>query len=194
MTAPKSTPSILKLKVTLLDIKPSIWRRVLVPESMPLDYLHDAIQVAMGWEGGHLHLFDIGGRHFGDPTLVDHVDDETRYRMSRFAKDGVTKFRYVYDFGDDWIHGVVIEGREPAAAGVFYPACVAGKRACPPEDCGGPWGYQELLEIVASPDHPERNERLEWIGRELDPEAFSVAKTEQALRVRFPTAAKTRPS
>ena len=193
MAAPTSNPSILKLKVTLLGMKPPIWRRLLVPETMTLAILHEAIQAAMGWYGGHIHQFEIAGGYFGDPAMLEGVADQARTRLSRLVKDGIQKFKYVYDMGDNWEHSIVVEGREPAVEGVSYPACVAGKRACPPEDCGGVWGYQELLEILATPGHPEREERLEWLNRELDPEAFSVEAADQRLRARFTVSGKRRP-
>ena len=192
MSASASSPSVLKLKVTLLNIKPPIWRRLLAPETMTLAQLHHAIQNVMGWRNGHLHLFEIGGNQFGDPKVLEEVKSETRFRLSRLLQDGINKFTYTYDLGDDWRHGIQVEGIEPAAAGTLYPVCVNGKRACPPEDCGGVWGYQELLEILATPDHPERADRLEWLGRELGPEGFSIENANKALRSNLSPATKQR--
>ena len=101
------------------------------------------------------------------------------------VRSGVSRFGYTYDFGDDWEHAITIEKTLPAAEGTTYPTCVAGKRACPPEDCGGPWGYQELLEIIADPAHPERAERLEWLGEDFDPEDFSLEAVNTRLAGRF---------
>lgn len=194
MAGTSAPPSILKLKVTLLGMKPPIWRRLLVPETMTLANLHHVIQAAMGWTDSHLHVFEIDGGHFGDPSLTDDVMPEARYRLSRLAKDGIRKFHYSYDFGDDWEHSILVEGSQAAVEGTLYPACIAGKRACPPEDCGGMWGYQELLDILAAPDHPERAERLEWLGvAHFDPEAFSVEAADQALRLRVTDSGKRRP-
>jgi len=177
--------SIISLKVALRGTKPPIWRRLLAPADMTLGDLHEAIQAAMGWEGGHLHAFDIGGRHYGDRANVDDVADEGRLTLGEVRRSGVARFGYTYDFGDDWEHTVTIEKTLPAAQGTVYPTCVAGKRACPPEDCGGPWGYQELLDIIADPAHPERAERLEWLGEEFDPEEFSVEVANATLAARF---------
>jgi hypothetical protein len=152
---------------------------------MTLADLHEAIQVAMGWNGGHLHVFDIGGRSYGDPASVDDVSDENRLTLSGAQKAGGARFGYTYDFGDDWEHVISIEKTLPASQGAACPTCIAGKRACPPEDCGGPWGYQELLEILADPNHPERAERLEWLDGEFDPEDFSVEIANAALAARF---------
>ena len=101
------------------------------------------------------------------------------------SKSGVKRFDYTYDFGDDWDHSVTVEKTLPAVLGQGYPTCVAGKRNCPPEDSGGPWGYSELLEILADPNHPEREERLDWIGEDFDPEEFNVSETDKRLGARF---------
>ncbi len=139
----------------------------------------------MGWDGSHLHVFDIDGRSYGDRSQVDDVADEGRLTLGGVLKSGVARFGYTYDFGDDWEHTVVIEKTLPAAEGTTYPTCVAGKRACPPEDCGGPWRYRELLDILADPDHPARAESLEWFGEEFDPEDFSVEGASAILAARF---------
>lgn len=177
--------SVVSLKVTLRGTKPPIWRRLLVPGAMTLGALHEAIQAAMGWQGGHLHVFDIDGRQYGDRRTVDDVADENRLTLSGVLKSGVTRFGYIYDFGDDWDHTIAIEKIQPAIDGQAYPACVAGKRNCPPEDCGGVWGYEELLQILADPAHPERAERLEWLGEDFDPEDFSIPIANAALTARF---------
>ena len=177
--------SVVSLKVTLRGTKPPIWRRLLVPGAMTLGALHEAIQAAMGWQGGHLHAFDIGGRQYGDRRTVDDVADENRLTLSGVLKSGVTRFGYIYDFGDDWDHTVAIEKIQPAIDGQAYPACVAGKRNCPPEDCGGVWGYAELLQILADPAHPERAEQIEWLGEEFDPDDFSVDIANATLNARF---------
>jgi hypothetical protein len=176
---------ILSLKVTLRGTKPPVWRRLLAPGAMTLGDLHHAIQAAMGWYDSHLHAFDIEGRQYGDRHTVDDVADENRLTLNRLMKSGVRRFTYTYDFGDDWEHMVAIEKIQPAVEGKLYPACVAGKRSCPPEDCGGIWGYGELLEVLADPAHPERAERLEWLGQEFDPEDFSVEIADARLAARF---------
>ena len=177
--------SIVSLKIALRGAKPPIWRRLLAPASMTLADLHAAIQAAMGWEDSHLHVFDIGGKSYGDRASVDDVADENRLTLGGLRSSGVARFGYTYDFGDNWEHTVTIEKTLPAAEGMTYPTCLAGKRACPPEDCGGPWGYQELLDIIADPAHPERAERLEWLGEDFDPEEFSVVAANSILGSRF---------
>ena len=168
--------------MTLREVKPPIWRRVLVPGAITLGDLSDVILTAMGWVGGHLHTFDVAGRDYGDPGLVDDVADENRITLNGVIKAGVKRFTYTYDFGDNWDHVVSIEKTEPAADGQSYPLCVEGKRHCPPDDCGGAWGYAELLEILADRAHPERAERLEWMDDEdFDPEAFDIERANRRL-------------
>jgi len=192
--APPKRPAaagMLSLKVTLRNTKPPIWRRILMPGSMTLADLHMAIQAAMGWYGCHLHDFDVGGRRYGDPSDTDDFDDdddvadESRLRLNALVRSGVTRFRYTYDYGDRWEHEILIEKAPPAGPARALPACVAGKRNCPPEDCGGPWGYAELLEILADPGHPQHDEQLEWVGGEFDPEDFSVEDANAMLAAAF---------
>jgi hypothetical protein len=177
--------NVLSLKVTLRNIRPPIWRRILMPSNMTLEDLHFAIQNVMGWDNSHLHDFDIGGERYGDPSNTDDVINERRLTLDAVAKSGVTRFAYTYDFGDNWEHAILIEKKPPSSGAKAYPACVAGKRNCPPEDCGGPWGYASLLEILANPAHPEHDEQLEWLGEEFDPEAFSVDYADAMLAAVF---------
>jgi hypothetical protein len=185
--APKTgaADSVVSLKVTLKGTKPPVWRRLLVPGSMTLRDLSEAILTAMGWMGGHLHAFEVGGRQYGDPATTDDVADEKRLTLNGVLKSGVRRFGYDYDFGDNWEHVIAVEKTIPPVPGQAYPACVDGKRNCPPEDCGGVWGYDELLEILADPAHPEREERLEWIGGDFDPEEFDVSIADKRLASRF---------
>jgi hypothetical protein len=177
--------SIVSLKVARRGTRPPVWRRLLVPGTMTLADLHQAIQAAMGWEDCHLHAFDIAGRQYGDRHAVDDVADEKRPTLNSLVKSGIARFTYTYDFGDNWEHTVVIEKRPPPLGPTSYPTCVAGKRNCPPEDCGGPWGYEELLQILADPTHPERAEQIEWLGEEFDPDDFSVDIANATLNARF---------
>ncbi len=181
---PRPTKSGFQLKVTLLDTKPPIWRRVLVDASATLDHLHEVIQAAFGWWNYHLHEFEVGRARYGvpdpDEDWGDPPKDERRTRLDAIAGEG-SSFRYTYDFGDGWDHRVVVEKVLPAA-NTAVPACIDGRRACPPEDCGGTWGYRELLEILADPRHPEHEARRDWIGRPFDPEAFDPNEFEDNLR------------
>jgi hypothetical protein len=175
----------LSLKVTLRDTKPPIWRRLVMPGEMTLGDLHQAIQAVMGWDDAHLHAFDIAGQDYSDPCSVDGVADEERLSLNAVLKSGVRRFTYTYDFGDNWHHVVLIERPRRALEAGSYPACIAGKRHCPPEDCGGPWGYQDLLAVLADPTHPDYAERVEWVGEDFDPDAFSVDVANARLAARF---------
>ena len=173
-----------QLKIALLGIRPMIWRRVLVPGNIMLPKLHWLIQRVMGWRGGHLHAFRVGGMSYGepDPDFDDDMENETKIRLSQIAPEVKSGFVYEYDFGDGWLHRIVVEKILPAEEGKTYPLCVTGKRACPPEDCGGPWGYVGFLEAIADPEHEEHDEMLEWVDGEFDPEAFDVEEINVALR------------
>jgi hypothetical protein len=189
-TKPEAGSDIIRLKVTLSDITPPIWRRLLLPATMTLRDLHRAIQVSLGWQDSHLHGFEIAGERYGAPGMTedDEIADEARLTLAEIHERRIARFRYTYDFGDDWQHVVAIEGSEPAVARQSYPTCIAGERAGPPEDCGGFPGYDQLVAILADPRHPERRERLAWIGRNYDPEAFSLKQTNARLAARFRSA------
>jgi len=179
------TGDIVKLKVTLAGLRPPVWRRLLIPADMTLGELHHVIQSAMGWEGGHLHDFDVGFARYGDPDNTDDVDDEAEVALGTLMRAGATRFRYTYDFGDDWVHQIVAEGMVPRTEGQRYPACIGGKRACPPEDSGGPYGLAQLMAVRADPSHPDHAEMAEWLEEDYDPEAFSVAEADARIDARF---------
>jgi prevent-host-death family protein len=177
---------VYQLKITLKHIRPPIWRRVLVPSSFTLGQLHNVIQVAMaGWHGGHLHEFEIDGVHYGDPPPPGEswgveIVNEAKVKLEQVLGEK-SKFLYSYDFGDDWQHEIVVEKVLQIDPQVSYPICLKGKRACPPEDCGGPWGYAELLEVLADPSHPEYEDRCEWLIAEFDAEWFDLESVNTEL-------------
>ena len=172
------------IKITLMGSKPPIWRRVLTPSSFTLYKLHKVIQIAMGWTDNHLHQFIIDGEHYGIPSPDDWkpVTDERFEFLSKIASDAKRTFVYEYDFGDGWEHQILVEEISFAEPGVRYPACIAGQRACPPEDIGGVPGYEVFLQAIADPSHPAHAMYVDWIGGEFDPEAFSLTKINQGLR------------
>jgi hypothetical protein len=175
----------ISLKITLRNVKPPIWRRILVTGGMTLGDLHVAIQVVMGWQNGHMHAFDVDGQQYGERGSLEDAADENRLSLNVLVKSGVNRFRYTYDFGDDWEHDILLEKAPPPKDVKAFPACVAGKRNCPPEDCGGPWGYADLLAVLADPNHAEHDEQREWIDENFDPEAFSVADADARLAQAF---------
>ncbi len=175
--------TIYQLKITLKEIRPPIWRRVQVPSSTTLSQLHLIIQAAMGWWNCHLHQFSIQGIDYGEPQPEYGLDmrDEKRVKLNQVVQREKAKFLYLYDFGDSWEHSILVEKVLPREPEVSYPLCVKGKRACPPEDCGGPWGYAEFLEAIQNPEHPEHESFVEWIGGEFNSEACDLDEINQRL-------------
>ena len=179
--------TIHQLKITLRYVRPPVWRRVLVPSEMRLSDLHDVIQIAMGWEDSHLHQFEVGETYYAlpDPEEDDfwgsRSEDEAKVKLRDVAPRGKDKLRYDYDFGDGWEHSIVVEKVLPREKGRRYPVCLAGRRACPPEDCDGSHGYGNLLEALQDPKHPDHEDLTEWIGGEFDPEAFDLEAVNELL-------------
>jgi hypothetical protein len=178
---------IYQIKVTLLGTDPPIWRRLLVPADLTLEQLHHVLQRAMGWEDCHMHEFRIGQQRFGKPDPSEKLFGGSRTASERstrlFSVLGRvgTKVVYTYDFGDSWEHGIVVEKRLPPEPGRGHPACLAGERHGPPEDCGGLPGFYNLLEAISDPAHEQHDELLDWLGDEFEPEAFSVDEVNQQL-------------
>ena len=176
------TLPIYQLKIGLEDTSPPIWRRVQTGDCT-LDELHDIIQIAMGWDDMHMYAFVIKGEEYGDPRRGGDVEYDARVvRLRELVDNGHTRFRYDYDFGDDWRHRIEVEKTLPAEEGARYPRCVAGARACPPEDSGGPYGYPYFLDKIEDPKHEEHEEALEWMDGEFDPERFDLEEVNKGLR------------
>lgn len=184
---PVKTEQVYVIEVSLKDIKPRIWRRIAVPGEFTLDQVHQVIQTAMGWGSEHLHEFEIGGQSYGMPDPEDTMGwsddmlDDSEVRLCDVVKDEDETFHYTYDFGDDWRHQLVVKRIEPPKEGTRYPNCEAGKRAAPPEDCGGPYGYADILEALKDPKNKKYAELLEWVGKDYDPEACDL----QAINARL---------
>jgi hypothetical protein len=176
--------SVHQLKVTLEGAKPPIWRRLQVPSGATLADLHRVICIAFDWHGGHLHEFDAGGERFGEPHPGDYVavKDERRVTLGRLAPSAGGTFHYLYDFGDSWEHRILVEKVLQPELPMLHAVCIGGRRAAPPDDCGGVWGYAELLEILADPAHPEHGQYLEWAGGPIDPDAFSASEVTSSLQ------------
>lgn len=176
-----------QLKITLQGSKPAIWRRVIVPDCT-LAELHETIQVAMGWTNSHLHLFEYHGDQFSDPRFeLDGGEyDETQVYLGQLVNDGCQKLQYCYDFGDSWTHVIKIEKILDPKPNERLPKCVKGVGACPPEDCGGIWGYYEFLEAVRDPKHERHAELVDWAGDDFNADAFDVDETNKALAVGLP--------
>ena len=181
----ETTSMIYRLKITLADAKPAIWRRIEVPD-LTLGELHSVLQVVMGWDDSHMHQFIVGKTYYGQATPDDldlEVEDEDGIRISQvFPEKKRARIAYEYDFGDSWLHDIVLEKTLDPEPKVKYPRCIDGARACPPEDCGGIGGYAEFLEAISDPKHPDHRDMKEWIGGKFDPEKFSVDAVNKELR------------
>ena len=188
------TDQIARLRITLDDIEPVIWRRVELPLSNNFKTLHLAIQAVMLFENYHLFRFDVGEASYGIRFDNDYMDPPTRNagnrRLAKLVERGITDFTYTYDFGDDWRHSVVIEEVLPADPTADYPRFVDGQRRAPPEDVGGPPGFEAFLDAMAKPRHPEHKSVLQWYGRIFDPTDISPGE----VRARMATLAKRRAS
>ena len=187
MAPRKSAPSqtVYQLKITLKGAKPPIWRRVQLLNTANLETLHHIIQIAMGWTESHMHQFTVNGIDYGQPMPEYddfEVSDETKAKLSQLVAAEKSKFLYTYDMGDSWDHEILVEKILPREPSKPYPTCITGKRACPPEDCGGVWGYAEFLATIQDPSHPNHKEMLEWIGGDFDPEEFDLEEVNQQLK------------
>lgn len=174
---------VYQFRIQLKEIKPPIWRRIQVPEVYTFWDLHVAIQDAMGWVDYHLHEFTIKNPSMGKKVQLgipfeDDWDDEPflpgwEHKIAAYFTMENATARYLYDFGDGWVHTVRLEGIEPRDTDIVYPICVGGKRACPPEDCGGVHGYEDLLAIINDRDHEEHQSTMEWLNGGFGPDKFS---------------------
>lgn len=179
--------AVVRLKITLADTEPPIWRRVEVPYEMTLKDLHGVIQAAMGWDNAHLYQFHVGretiagpgmgGEGFGIPRAIS----AGRVRLDELATRGIKRFAYEYDMGDSWEHRIQIEKLLPADPAASYPRLVDGAMQCPPEDIGGVPGFYEFLEAITDPEHPDHEDRLDWYGGTFDPAGFDRERIDKAL-------------
>jgi hypothetical protein len=177
--------STYQLKVTLIDSKPPIWRTILVPSNIALSVFHTALQISMGWTNSHLHQFIADGVFYGikddDFGMDMEIEDENKFKLHHLLKSEKEEIKYEYDFGDGWEHKILLEKIIPFDKNAQVALCIKGKRACPPEDCGGVWGYEELIETINDDKHPEYESMMEWLGGEFDPEEFDMDETNSML-------------
>jgi len=176
------TATVHQLKVTLRQVRPPVWRRILVDSSTTLVKLSGILEAAMGWYGGHMHAFDSDGVTYGQPDPDWDVRDERKVRVGAVIPDVGSKMRWDYDFGDGWEHDVVVEAVLDRDSALRYPNCIGGRRACPPDDCGGPYGYAEMLEALGDPGHPRHEEIAEWMPPRFDPGHFDAREITLALK------------
>jgi hypothetical protein len=184
------------LYVQLADIEPPIWRRLAVPGPRTLHALHGILQAAMPWQDYHLYQFEVGGMRYEDPNPDDRdpsVPDPRAFTLDQLGLVQGSRFRYTYDFGDDWHHDLTVEGVSPLPADVLLPVCLGGARACPPEDCGGVGGYDELVAALRRPQSAAAREFREWLGRVYDPEGLDLAAINVRLGHRAPPGRRAGP-
>ncbi|MEK7621618.1 MAG: plasmid pRiA4b ORF-3 family protein [Patescibacteria group bacterium] len=181
-----------QFKISLNYSKPLIWRRIQVPRTYTFWEFSCAILDAMGWSGGHLHGFTFSDKKNNwrminimvpspdDEEYMDRIIDERTAKIADYFEKISKQCKYEYDFGDGWVHTVLLEKVLPMMPGQKYPKCLAGKRTCPPDDCGGIGGYERLIEILKKPKHPEHKDMMEWLCldfvNEFDPEEFDPSK------------------
>jgi Plasmid pRiA4b ORF-3-like protein len=179
-----ATEHVYQLDMRLIGIEPPIWRRIAVSDQITLASLHLLFQVVMGWEHTHLHQFIVDGTRYGEPDPeYDEMKDERRVKLHAIAREKGASFVYEYDFGDGWQHRVTVEDIWTRTENDLVPRCLDGKRACPPEDCGGIGGYQNLIEALRDRRHPEHRQLRTWVGPHFDPDLFSVQAVNSALAI-----------
>jgi len=173
-----------KIRVTLEEVEPPIWRSVLVEASTTLHELHRTIQMLFDWYDYHLYRFEIGDREFEAPDEDAEGEDATKMTLGRLGLSPGDRFRYIYDLGDDWVHRVEVEGREIASDRAWLPWVINGARRGPPEDCGGVHRYSEIQRILQQPleDLDEDDQStIEWLGNDFDPDQFNLAQARHDL-------------
>ncbi len=176
--------NIYQLKINLMDTKPPIWRRILVESNVKLPDLHKIIQSTMGWTNSHLHDFIINGMTYTLPDEDNELEyiDYRKIKLNKLIENEGAKFNYIYDFGDDWNHKIELEEILPYDSARKYPICIAGKRRCPPEDCGGTGGFEDLLKIIKDPKNEEYEDMMNWLPDNFDPEHFNINEINELLQ------------
>jgi len=169
---------VARIRIELEDIDPAVWRRVEVPLTTSLRGLHEIIQAVMPFENHHLFQFDIGDKRYGTPDPEwDYglaTIDAKNIKLGVLIERGIDQFSYTYDFGDNWQHSITIETVAAADPAIDYPRFIEGARRAPPEDVGGVPGFEEFLEAMTKPRHPERKRLITWYGRIFDPEDIDL--------------------
>jgi hypothetical protein len=186
-------PTAFQIHAVLDGVEPPIWRRLVVPLSFNLKQLHHVLQAAFGWTDSHLHEYRIGGLRFGDADFAEserfegdmRTFEEADVTLNDFSREPETKFNYVYDFGDHWVHVVTLEKLAAISPTPKVATCIDGARCCPPEDVGGTSGYENFLRVLLTPEEDEMEEHehiRRWSGGKFDPERFDLVRTDKAVR------------
>ncbi len=171
----------LQLKISLSEVKPQIWRRVLVSSETTLHELHRIIQMTFEWYDYHLYEFEIGDQRYQRPDSESDAEDSTHARLRDLELAAGDAFTYLYDFGDSWMHRLQVERVPRRTDARRLPYVISGERRGPPEDCGGPGGFERFLEAVRNPSHPEHHEYRAWVGDSYEPETFDLQTVRHAV-------------
>ena len=194
LVSAKAKGKLYELHVELEDITPRVWRRLVVPADILLCHLHELLQLVMGWTGSHVHSFEIGDRLFSARDFaLEELDmlNEEEYTLEAALGASIDQFIYEYDFSENWCHRIRVGAPMNPRSDWFYPLCVGGARAAPPEDVGGVVGYDGFLRAMRDPEHEEHANVLAWIGGPFDPEGFDLNAINRLLRF-GPSAALSR--
>lgn len=172
-----------QVHIELKGSKPKIWRRILVDSDVLLPDFHKILQTTMGWSNAHLHSFSDGKVDYAPKEMeLDYAIDSRKVRLDKILKSEKAKINYSYDFGDGWEHSITLEKILAPDTKLQIPKCTAGKSCCPPEDCGGIWGYYNMLEILKQPEHEEYEDYIDWIDDDFDPEYFDLVEINEMLQ------------
>lgn len=178
---------IARLRIELEDTEPLVWRRVDVPLDLRLRRVHDVIQAVFDWTTSHLHQFEVGERLYGMTEVMgddlggERLRSDRNVKLGKALESGVEEFLYIYDFGDNWEHWIIVEQTFAPEPEVEYPVLVDGARRAPPEDIGGPPGFAEFLEVIADESHPDHAELQSWHAEPFDPDDMQLEKVEAML-------------
>lgn len=174
---------VFQLQITLIDSKPKIWRRILVNPDTSLVNFHRIIQTTMGWTNSHLHVFKDGIYKYAPKEFeVENTINSRNIKLNKVLKKENQIIMYEYDFGDGWEHEIKLEKILEEDEKNQIPRCIDGKRNCPPEDCGGIWGYEDLLKIISNKKNDDFEETMTWLGGKFDPENFNITQKNKLLK------------
>ncbi len=179
-----------QIKIVLRGSEPKIWRRILVPADLLLPDFHKIIQTTMGWTNSHLHQFVKNRTYYLPESEYDDFwsnkedVDYSKVKISDLLKRKNSKITYEYDFGDNWVHDIILEKITSTDESETLPVCIAGENSCPPEDCGGIWSYERMLEVLKNPENEEYEDYIDWVGEDFDPEYFNIDEVNKLLKTK----------
>ncbi len=177
------TKKVYQLKITLVESNPEIYRKIIVNPDVLLVDLHRIIQTTMGWTNSHLHQFSDGNYDYAPKEFEVECSKNSRtVKLNKLLKKEKERIIYEYDFGDGWVHEIILEKIFEEDEKNQVPRCIEGKRNCPPEDCGGIWGYEDLLNVISDKKHEDYKDMMRWLGGKFDPEEFNINAINKELK------------